>query len=223
MFTENSTYWELQEAFIEAWFYSPSLKNVTSIRNKKKAFYKTKLPQSKIPVAFNIIAKEKRKIKDGYVFITSLILEGKEGQGFAQSIMMAGLGMKKEEKELLAEARDDCTFITILHSHAINRYIERRNFKGTLEQAQAKILEGINGISYVKDFVNDTYYLYFDGGTFLCEYDTEEDIVHIRTFIMNRQCSSGQRLKSLDSEKSKAKYAETFSKIKSLKNVIKNA
>ena len=89
--------------------------------------------------------------------------------------------------------------ILVIHSHAINRYIERRKFDGTIEQAQHKLLDELEIHKSVKDGTDGTQYIYFDGGIFICT--VVDRVFHMRTFIMNRQCSPMQRMKSLQSEK----------------------
>ena len=77
--------------------------------------------------------------------------------------------------------------------------IERHHFDGTLEEAQRKILDGLMINDVQSDATDGTKYIHFDGGLFLC---TESDrVMHLRTFIMNRQCTPMQRMKSLASEK----------------------
>ena len=59
-----------------------------------------------------------------------------------------------------------------------------------------------------KDGTDETMYIHFDGGIFLCT--ISDRVLHLRTFIMNRQCSPIQRMKSLTSEKNTKKMKREF-------------
>lgn len=91
-------------------------------------------------------------------------------------------------------------FLAVIHGHAIKRYMERSTFSGTFEQCQEKLIVDLGNYSYSeKDRTDeDTYYVYFDGGIFLCK--VIDEVFHLRTFIMNRQCYPVQRMMSLSSE-----------------------
>lgn len=124
---------------------------------------------------------------------TFLVVDGAEGYGFVSASREADTGK---------------FYLSVLHSHAINRFIERRHFTGTLEQAQLYIINGIMINASAEDLLNETQYLYFDGGTFLC--NLKDGIHHIRTFVMNRQLYPAQRMKSLTSEKETEKLKREF-------------
>ena len=119
-------------------------------------------------------------VRGRILFRTFLVLEGSEGESFAGRIA-------------------DEPLFYVLHSHAVNRYIERHRFDGTLEEAQRTILNGLMINDVQTDETDETRYIHFDGGLFLCTYS--DRVLHLRTFIMNRQCSPMQRMKSLTSEK----------------------
>ena len=125
---------------------------------------------------------------------TFLVVDGAEGFGFVSASREATTGK---------------FYLSVLHSHAINRYIERRRYTGTLEQAQIHIINGIMVNASAEDQLNETQYLYFDGGAFLC--NIKDGIQHIRTFVMNRQLHPNQRMKSLTSEKETEKMKREFS------------
>lgn len=99
--------------------------------------------------------------------------------------------------------------LSVVHSHAINRFVERRQYKGTIDEATQYILDGIMANSSAEDTLNQTHYIYFDGGAFLC--NLKDGIQHIRTFVMNRQLYPYQRIKSLESEKETEKMKREFS------------
>lgn len=122
-------------------------------------------------------------------FRTFLVLEGSEGDSFAGRVA-------------------DESLFYVLHSHAINRYVERHRFGGTLEEAQRTILNGLMINDVQKDGTDETMYIHFDGGIFLCT--ISDRVLHLRTFIMNRQCSPIQRMKSLTSEKNTKKMKREF-------------
>lgn len=185
MLTENSTYEELQPAMREARLYGDISMRSEKVRKAikkgaKQVFHRVRTPQSKQPVLYVY-----SDICGEWSYRTFLVLKGKEGEGFA-------VGM------------DNGSFFEIIHSHAVNRYIERRRFKGTLEEAQHKIVTDLIVHWVEADDTSKTDYVYFDGGVFLCTH--EERIIHLRTFIMNRQCHPVQRMKSLRSEKNTKQY-----------------
>ncbi len=102
--------------------------------------------------------------------------------------------------------------IEVLHGHAVKRYIERHGWSQGYHSALKHIFDGINGQSLQPDPTDDTYYLYFDGGVFLGQPTDGERVIHLRTFIMNRQCYPVQRMKSLQSEQERQLYMEKFGK-----------
>jgi hypothetical protein len=125
--------------------------------------------------------------KKGILTRPFVIVDGAEGEAFVTASKDPDTGK---------------FFLTVIHSHAINRYIERRQFHGTLAEAQQRIIDGIAVNTSAEDKLNETGYLYFDGGTFLCNF--KNGVQHIRTFVMNRQLYPAQRMKSLTSEKETA-------------------
>lgn len=179
--TEWATYEWLKSAINTAYEYGGRSKDSQKVRKAFKqgkylVYHRVKTPApEKYPVLY-IFAR----IQMGIYFRTFLILEGSEGDSFAGQIA-------------------DEQMFHVIHSHAINRYIERRQFKGTLEEAHRTILNGLFINDVQRDDTDETRYIHFDGGLFLC---TESDrVLHLRTFIMNRQCSPMQRMKSLTSER----------------------
>lgn len=179
--TEWATYEWLESATKTAYEYGG--RSVESQKVKKAfkqgrrlVYHRVNTPApEKYPVLY-IFAR----VPMGVYFRTFLVLEGTEGDSFAGRVA-------------------DETLFYVLHSHAVNRYIERHHFDGTLEEAQRKILDGLMINDVQSDATDGTKYIHFDGGLFLC---TESDrVMHLRTFIMNRQCTPMQRMKSLASEK----------------------
>ncbi len=179
MLSEWATYDELNKALLEARMYGFFSINSKQVRKEfkkgaKKVFHRVNTPKHRLPVLYMFINET------GGPFATNLVLQGSEGESFAVCLTFS------EQ-------------ILVIHSHAINRYIERRKFDGTIEQAQRKLLDELEIHKSVKDSTDETQYIYFDGGIFLCQ--VVDRVFRLRTFIMNRQCSPMQRMKSLQSEK----------------------
>lgn len=110
------------------------------------------------------------------VYFTSfLIVEGSEGDSFVSM-------------------EDDREKITIYHSHAINRYIERHGFDGTLEQCQCYILNNTLLTTQNLDTITKEVIVYFDEGIFLgC---IKDNVTHLNTYVPNNRLYSNQRLMS---------------------------
>lgn len=110
------------------------------------------------------------------VYFTSfLIVEGSEGDSFVSM-------------------EDDKEKMTILHSHAINRYIERHGFDGTLEQCQCYILNNTLLTTQSVDTITKEVVIYFDEGVFLgC---VKDNVTHLNTYVSNNRLYSNQRLMS---------------------------
>ena len=181
---ENSTYQELMPAMQAVIEYGS--KNVNSDRVRRAV----KRGQRRIVCRVNTPDKH-RAMYIHYVF---------PGNGIATRPFLIVNGAEGEGKLTVSKDPDaKRIYLTMIHSHAINRYIERRQFKGTVEEATQRILDGIAVNTSAVDELNKTDYLYFDGGTFLC--NLKDGVQHIRTFVMNRQLYPNQRFKSLKSEK----------------------
>ena len=114
------------------------------------------------------------------------------------------------ENGFVGGVRED-SFFEVVHSHAINRYIERSHFKGTREEACHQILTGLTLHSVAPEEIGNGGYIYFDGGVFITTW--KDRVMHLRTFIMNRQCYPNQRLKSLKSEREVKEAREELAKI----------
>lgn len=84
-------------------------------------------------------------------------------------------------------------FFIAIHPHAIDRFIERHRFKGTFQEAEEYILQNYKQVSYKIDMTTSEIICPFDSGAFLGKED-EEGIVHLKTFVMNRQLFLNQRL-----------------------------
>lgn len=182
--TENATKDELLAALKLAEDYSHRSLNNHKVHKMFRSghttvFHRVNTPE-KIPVLY-IFFLYRRMIWSR----TFLVLDGYEGDAFAGYVE--------------ADRKVSNIEFQVIHSHAINRYIQRSKFKGTLKDAQRKILTDLIANYSVADGTDDTIYINYDNGVFLCNCDN--GVMHLRTFILNRQCSPLQRMKSLDSEK----------------------
>ena len=117
-----------------------------------------------------------------------LLLEGSEGESYC----LLSSPIRRKGGYWYDES------LIVLHGHAINRYIERRKFDGTYEQARRGILNHLCVMSVYPDSMDETFYLNYDGGSFLC--NKVEGVLHLRTYIVNRQHYPEQRLRSMQSE-----------------------
>lgn len=110
------------------------------------------------------------------VYFTSfLIVEGSEGDSFVSM-------------------EDDKEKMTILHSHAINRYIERHGYEGTLQECQCYILNRTTLTAQCVDMITKDAAVYFDDGIFLgC---VKGNVMHLNTYVSNNRLYTNQRLMS---------------------------
>ena len=189
---EFAPYDQLLRALKTAFEYGDTTIRADRIRKAYKSgrrtiWHRVNTPApNKVPVLYNFVFTPK-----GYFFCTFIILDGSEGESFA--------GYVKSEKE------GDKIFV--IHSHAIRRFVERSRFGGSIEQAQLHVLDGLHVNDVQHDPTDNSSYIYLDGGIFLCHPAKDDNrILHLGTFIMNRQCSPVQRMKSLTSEQCTKEY-----------------
>lgn len=191
MLTENETYETYDEVMRMARDYGASCAKSAPVRkafrNKKRDtfFRRVNIPVSKHPVIYEY----KRGADGNLPYRTFLVVEGSEGESFVASTARGNM-------------------YQVMHSHAINRYMQRSRFEGTFDEARLKIMDYLHYYYISKDYTDDTKYVYFDGGMFICTVDG--NIMHFRTFIMNRQCHLNQRMLSLESEKGREWAKEKF-------------
>ena len=191
MLKEYATYEELKDAQKEVREYGRSGYNNPRImrefrHGKRVVWYRTRTPQNKYPAlyyytkgaAFNAFLGFGPK---DWTHLGYLILEGTH---------------KGQPCESYCGSFNE-GYIAVVRGHAIYRYIERRHFDGSFDEAQKKILADMAFF----DVKNDptTSYIYYDGGVFLCDYT--DGVLHIGTFVMNSKLYPVQRMKSLQSEK----------------------
>lgn len=175
--TEKSSFEELWKAWSLVNDYGEAASEAQAVqrafkKGAKAVFRRVNTPQKL--KALYIIVQNKRQT----VVMPFLIVEGSEGRSFVARESSGG--------------KND--YLTILHSHAVKRYIERHGFEGDLVDAENHILDGLwvsarNIDKYTKDMT-----VYFEDGMFLgCE---NGGVCHLNTYIANRQMYPNQRLQS---------------------------
>ena len=173
--TEYSSYEELQAAIKTAdeYGYYSARAVKKRLRTGEVVFHRTHTPApEKIPVMYLFAI-----VKNCIGWFSYTIVKGAEGQSFA------------------CRSKDDRS-ITMVHSHAINRFIERHGWKGSLEECQQHILRNLITTYTTSDDVTKEFTTYFDGGLFLGVVDG--GVWRFKTIIMNRQCGELQRMQSLN-------------------------
>lgn len=175
--TEKSPYEDILSAWKEVNDYGERAANAKAV---KEALKKSKIAFRRV----NTPAKHKAL----YVFVATkrmmyhmpfLVVEGSEGDSFVALEDMGG-----GRKDSLA----------MLHSHAVNRYIERHGWNGTLEECQEHLLCDMWVTSQHVDTVTKELFVYFDEGLFLgC---IKDGISHLNTYVANQHLFPYQRLKS---------------------------
>ena len=179
--TENTGFEELKRAFLNAVEYGKRSANSPKImrifrKGGNHVFHRVNTPDG-IPVVYVFHVNGKRMVYD-----VLLVLQGSEGETFADYYFPTNE-------------------IVMIHSHAINRYMERHGFQGSVGECQKHIILNTEMQSIVCDEITDERKIYFDGGCFLGYQDG--NIYHMKTFVMNRQLYPNQRMESLKSEKRK--------------------
>lgn len=172
MFTEWATYEQIDEALNEVREYGFISMDNSKIRRAKRkgvdcVVHYVNTPKSKYPAVY-FFFNDKRNM-----FFSFLALEGSEGTSFA-----------------IKGSKDSQYGITVIHSHAINRFVERSCYKGSVQDAAEYILMGLMICVPTKD--SDTTYISFCDGVFLC--NVVNGVLHIRTFITYKQCKPNQRI-----------------------------
>lgn len=172
MLNEWATYDELIPALREARGYGETSRRNQKVQRQLRlgvhdVYHRVRTPKNKIPVFYWFVNDPNG------TWFSFLVLKGSEGESFAASVIT-----------------DSDTGIIVVHSHAINRYMERSTFKGTLEKAQLLILLGMMIACPSKD--SDTYYIPFVEGVFLCQ--EKDHVLHVRTYVNDSQLKPNQRL-----------------------------
>lgn len=172
--TEKSPYKDLLSAMKEVnnyGFFAANEKSVKKALRQKGVTLARRVNTPKKNRALYIYARPNKKV----YYSSFLIVEGSEGDSF---VSMDG----------------DKQNITVYHSHAINRYIERHGFDGTLEQCQCHILNNTLLTTQNLDTITKEVIVYFDEGVFLgC---IKDNITHLNTYVPNNRLYSNQRLMS---------------------------
>lgn len=172
MLNEWATYDELRAAAQEAREYGESSRRNQKVQRALRrgcldVYHRVNTPKSKHPVLYHFVNDA------AGTWFSFLVLQGTEGESYASAAITGHE-----------------TPIFVIHSHAINRYMERSDFKGTIEQARMSIFAGLLLASPSKD--SDTYYIPFSNGMFLCQ--EKDQVFRVRTFINERQMKPNQRL-----------------------------
>lgn len=172
--TEKSSYKDLLSAWNEVNNYGYFASNEKSTRKalkKKGVTVARRVNTQKKNKALYIYARPNEKV----YFTSFLVVEGSEGESFVTM---------EENKERM----------TVLHGHAINRYIERHGYDGTLEECQCYILNYTLLTAQNVDTITKEVVVYFDEGIFLgC---IKDNICHLNTYVPNNRLYSNQRLMS---------------------------
>lgn len=172
MLTEWSKYEDLEAAVKKARNYGDITRRNQKVQRQLRlgvhdVYHRVRTPKDKIPVFYWFVNDPNN------TWFSFVVLQGSEGESFAAKVIT-----------------DSDTGIIVVHSHAINRYMERSTFKGTLEKAQLLILLGMMIACPSKD--SDTYYIPFVDGVFLCQ--EKDRVLHVRTYVNDRQLKPNQRL-----------------------------
>lgn len=172
--TEKSSYKDLLSALKEVndyGYFAANEKSTKKALKQKGVTLARRVNTPKKHRALYIYAKPNKKV----YFTSFLIVEGSEGDSFAS---MDG----------------DKQTITVYHSHAINRYIERHGYDGTLEECQCYILNNTLLTTQNVDTITKDVVVYFDDGVFLgC---IKDNVTHLNTYVSNNRLYSNQRMMS---------------------------
>lgn len=172
--SEKSSYKDLLSAWNEVNNYGYFASNEKSTRKalkKKGVTVARRVNTPKKNKALYIYARPNEKV----YFTSFLVVEGSEGESFVTM---------EEDKQRM----------TVLHGHAINRYIERHGYEGTLEECQCYILNYTLLTAQNVDTITKEVIVYFDEGIFLgC---IKDNICHLNTYVPNNRLYSNQRLMS---------------------------
>ena len=174
--TEKSPYKDLLAAWQEVNDYGERAANAKAVKDALKksnvTYRRVNTPEKHR--AFYIIIKTKKRM----YHMPFLIVEGSEGDSF--------VALEDEGK------RNSC--LTILHSHAINRYIERHGWKGTAEECQEYLLDSMWVTARNIDKYTREITVYLDDGVFLGA--EKDNICHLNTYVSNNRLYTNQRLMS---------------------------
>lgn len=172
--TEKSLYKDLLTAWKEVndyGYFAANEKNTKKALKKKGVTLARRVNTPKKNRALYIYSRPNKKV----YFTSFLIVEGSEGDSFVAM-------------------EDDKEKMTVLHSHAINRYIERHGYDGTLEQCQCYILNYTMLTTQNVDTITKEVMVYFDEGVFLgC---VKDNVTHLNTYVSNNRLYTNQRLMS---------------------------
>lgn len=172
--TEKSPYKDLLSAWKEVndyGYFAANEKNTKKALKNKGVTLARWVNTPKKNRALYIYTRPNKKV----YYTSFLIVEGSEGDSFVTM-------------------EDDKEKMTVYHSHAINRYIERHGFDGSLEQCQCYILNNTLLTTQNLDTITKEVIVYFDEGVFLgC---VKDNVTHLNTYVSNNRLYTNQRLMS---------------------------
>lgn len=190
--TEKSRYEDLDKAWRLVREYGERAVNSKVVNRAFKSgaqtVYRRVNTPEKLPALYIIVKGRKEGL-----FMPFLIVDGSEGRSFVI-------------KEKLGNDLDDR--LTVIHSHAINRYIERHGWKGDLVDCENYLLDSMVITSRHEDTITHELLVYFDDGVFLgC---VKDNICHLNTYVANQHLYPNQRLKSRQLQESICELMSTL-------------
>ena len=176
--TEKSKYEYLDKAWNLVREYGERAVNAQDVKrafkNGAQTVYRRVNTPEKLPALYVIVKGRKQGL-----FMPFLIVEGSEGSSFVI-------------KEKMNDGYD--YRLTVIHSHAIKRYVERHGWDGDIVDCENYLLDHMVITSRHEDTITHELLVYFDGGVFLgC---VKDNICHLNTYVANQHLYPNQRLKS---------------------------
>ena len=172
--TEKSPYKDLLAAWKEVnnyGYFAANEKNTKKMLKQKGVVVARRVNTPKRNKALYLYTKTNLNV----YFTSFLIVEGSEGDSFVTM-------------------EDNMENMTIIHGHAINRYIERHGWEKTLEECQNYILNYTLMTTQNVDTITKETMVYFDEGVFLGV--VKGKIFHYNTYLPNQRLFTNQRLMS---------------------------
>ncbi len=94
-----------------------------------------------------------------------------------------------------------------INRHALQRFVERHRWNGTMEQLEDHLLLNSRQYSFKEDMITHEVICPFDGGVFLGVHSNGEYI--LKTFVMDRQLYFNQKMDEKQAENFKKEYLKT--------------
>lgn len=191
--TEKSSYKDLLAAWKEVNDYGERAYNAKAVRQalKKSSIVCRRVNTHDKHNALYIFIKTKVRLYT----MPFLIVQGSEGDSFVAL------------EDNVTSTNNE---LAMLHSHAVNRYIERHGWKGTKEECEEYLLGEMWVTSQHVDRYTKELFVYMDNGLFLgC---IKDGISHLNTYVANQHLYPNQRLKSRQLQKSIEELLEELDK-----------